>query len=209
MINNRNVKPNSTPGEKPGIGALRLRLRSETAAHHQNLEDGLRLLAPDLTAKRYREILEGFFSVHTALEDRLEQIFRTRPDSSACALYLPDRRKLEWLRSDLQLAPGDLPVAHHPFDFGWIKDEPELWGALYVIEGSTLGGQVLTRELKSFDLGNLGTRYFESYGPDVGRLWQRFSHELNTLPEAWHDAIVKAADRTFAELARHFKEVAP
>ena len=189
---------------------MRLRLRSETATHHQKLEDGLRLLSPDLTAERYRKILEGFFAVHKELESHLADFQKAHPDSAAATLYLPTRKKLAWLFEDLGWQT-DRSVERNvrPFDLRWANEEAALWGLLYVIEGSTLGGQVLNRGLKSFSLVGLGTRYFESYRSDVGRLWQQFGQELSTLPESWHDAIVKAADRMFAELGRHFQEVAP
>lgn len=52
----------------------------------------------------------------------------------------------------------------------------QLVGALYVIEGSTLGGQLISRSLNQH-LGltlNTGARFFYGYGEQTALMWQSF-----------------------------------
>ena len=76
-------------------------------------------------------------------------------------------------------------------------------GALYVFEGATLGGQLISRHLEE-KLGmrdGVGYRYYRSYGADVGRRWQEFRGLLLKQSMAGSDdAIVAAAVDTFERL---------
>jgi heme oxygenase len=50
-------------------------------------------------------------------------------------------------------------------------------GCLYVLEGSTLGGQLIARELsRKFRIDqHSGAAFFQSYGENVGSMWIQFS----------------------------------
>lgn len=54
------------------------------------------------------------------------------------------------------------------------------WGILYVLEGATLGGQVILRRLgtRVGISATYGGRFFASYGPDVGRMWRSYVEVL-------------------------------
>jgi heme oxygenase len=175
---------------------LRLRLRNETATAHKNLEDLLNIMSPSLDSERYTHVLEGFARLHASLEGRLHEL-RELPFA---AEYLAERRKLPWLAADLAACALAPAIEREAPDLSWITTEPELLGALYVIEGSTLGGQVVSRHLHSIP-SIASTRYFESYGPDTGRNWQKFTALLSTRPPAEHDTIVASADRMFRTIA--------
>ncbi len=88
-----------------------------------------------------------------------------------------------------------------------ISSRPEILGAAYVLEGSTLGGQIIARHLEE-TLGlrdGCGYRYFRSYGPDVGAQWKAFRAELLRASSATNDpVIVRAARETFEILHRWF-----
>lgn len=197
------AEPNSIAYSRPAIefssmqpSDLRQRLRTETATAHKDLENLLDIMSPSLTAERYTKVLESFARLHSSFEERLTEL-RTLPFVDE---YLRERRKLPWLAADLAacaLAPAS---EHEAPDLSWIENETDLLGALYVIEGSTLGGQVVSRHLKTIP-AITSTRYFESYGPDTGRQWQKFVSLLGARPTAEHDAIIAAADRMFRTIA--------
>ena len=50
----------------------------------------------------------------------------------------------------------------------------EALGMMYVLEGSTLGGRIILRELakRGLDVSELG--YLDPYGVDTGRRWRAF-----------------------------------
>jgi len=75
-------------------------------------------------------------------------------------------------------------------------------GALYVVEGSTLGGRHLARHLDSLlgVGGNAGRRFFLGRGGDTNAAWNAFLAQLSSVPSAVADRgeIVAAAVGTFA-----------
>jgi heme oxygenase len=76
----------------------------------------------------------------------------------------------------------------------------QVLGSLYVLEGSTLGGQLLTRHFeKSLGLrGGAGCSFFASYGNDVGKMWTEFRNALvNHADPSTHPEIIESAIETF------------
>lgn len=77
-------------------------------------------------------------------------------------------------------------------------------GCTYVLEGSTLDGQVITRHLRR-ELGveiEGASAFFASYGAEVGPMWREFVAVLEAYPfdEAQQNALVKSACDTFEAL---------
>jgi heme oxygenase len=123
--------------------------------------------------------------------------------------HLPDfaeaRVKVPNLIEDLTYLgkkPGKLPVCKKlPACRTW----PDVLGGLYVTEGATLGGQIISRQLEQM-LGlsaRRGTAFFSSYGLQVGTMWRSFCATLlaNT-PTEKEDAVIKAARQTFVSMHR-------
>jgi heme oxygenase len=71
---------------------------------------------------------------------------------------------------------------------------------LYVTEGATLGGQIISRHLEQ-TLGlsaRRGAAFFGSYGLQVGAMWRTFCAILQTqTPVDQEDAAIAAARQTF------------
>lgn len=80
-------------------------------------------------------------------------------------------------------------------------------GCLYVIEGATLGGRVITRHLQN-QLGTTpdsGGAFFDGYGAETGSRWKAFCTMLSQYADHSADedrqaAIVAGANRTFETL---------
>jgi len=95
----------------------------------------------------------------------------------------------------LPLAPADAL----PFD------EPSAaLGILYVIEGSTLGGQVIAKRIREkLNLTpDLGGHYFSSYGANVMPTWRETKAVLDAPPIAVDaDRVIHGAELTFEFLS--------
>jgi heme oxygenase (biliverdin-IX-beta and delta-forming) len=75
-------------------------------------------------------------------------------------------------------------------------------GSLHVLEGSTLGGQVIAPRLER-SLGfadGRGYTFFRSYGREVGAMWRGLGARLLALPAPAGEAAVGSAQLTFARL---------
>ncbi|MGI4862680.1 MAG: biliverdin-producing heme oxygenase [Janthinobacterium lividum] len=80
-----------------------------------------------------------------------------------------------------------------------LESWPQLLGAMYVVEGSTLGGQVITRQLAK---ANIPQRlYFSGYGEQTGPMWKAFCQLLTQEATPENEAeIVQSASLTFQKL---------
>jgi heme oxygenase len=181
------------------VAPVRLRLREATRDSHDRVERELRLLDGSLTPHRYREVLGRFYGYYAVLEPALDA-WHGREG----LLDWPARRKLHLLAADLgELGapdPADLPLCP---EVPAIRSSAEALGALYVVEGSTLGGAVIARRLRAQGFSPSALGFFTCYGSDVGVRWRQWS-EVTT---AWvgedqrrSDAVVTAACTVFAQL---------
>lgn len=176
-------------------------LKQQTRPQHTRLEviNGM-----PATRDQYVALLESFHGYVTAWETSLAQ--QVGPDDPLRA----GREKSTWLAEDLAFfGYSDADRAALPVCTRLPKTESraQLLGACYVLEGSTLGGQFIARHLEQV-LGltdGQGYRYFRSYGPETGAMWQAFRQELlrHSSPET-DPVMVDAARDTFDQLADWF-----
>ena len=177
-------------------------LRERTRASHERVEHSLPLLDPGLDRGRYRDIVAGFWGFHAALEPRLGAVAGLR----ALGVDPERRRKLPLLERDLCALgddPARLPVADAVPE---VEGVAAALGCMYVLEGATLGGRVITRHLELRGIGaDSGGAYFAGYGGETGARWKEFGAALGAYAAAHPedtDRIARAADETFTLLER-------
>lgn len=145
-------------------------LRESTRADHLRLESVLNLLDPALSLDRYRRVLAAFHGFYAPLEAQLR---RFRP-TDAPALGFALARRAPLLAADLA-ALDSAPVPRRRAHLPEIRTIADFAGRLYVIEGASLGGQVLARTLAArWGLGrDTGIAFFYGAGPrETGRRWR-------------------------------------
>jgi heme oxygenase len=165
-----------------------LTLRQRTAPAHEALEDRLDLLSPALDVARYGDVLVAMASVYDALEPAIA--------AAAPTLDLAGRRKVPALRADLAALGRPFPAAH---PIPPIEREADALGALYVTEGATLGGALISAHVREV-LPAAPRAFFEAYGADVPLRWSEFratARALLTTPDDLERAAA-AADAVFA-----------
>lgn len=179
-------------------------LKAQTRALHERLEAALDLLSSELTVDDYRALLKDFHGFYLPLETGLQSL---TSGLESAGVEPAARRKLPSLRRDL-LALGltedeirALPrCAYTPR----VKDVASALGCMYVTEGATLGGQILTRHFAAkFALTpENGCAFFGSYGPLVGARWREFGSALEEFArrEGGAEQMVAAARETFTTL---------
>ena len=173
------------------------RLREETLTRHESLERHLNLLRPDISLADYRSLLEAFYGFYSSWERRAFPLL----DQDLLGFF-DERRKTPLLERDLRFL-GSNPAAIESCSCTLPRMDslPAILGSLYVLEGATLGGQVLTRHfarhLNVFP--GRGCSFFFSYGPEVGRYWRSFCEILNSHSSPENDTmIVQSAIQTFS-----------
>lgn len=182
--------------------SLRDRLREATRCEHRDLETLLALERPGLPLSSYQEYLRLAHGFYAALEPRLEGA----RELAAIGLDMGQRAKRRWLAADLGFF-GLEPAA----SAGVAAAPPEggLIGCAYVLEGATLGGQVLQRTLAPrFGIApGRGATFLDGYGARTGAMWRAFVAALevagrNGVDEA---ACIHGARETFVRMGNWFR----
>lgn len=168
-------------------------LKRETRASHEQLE---RLNPLPTTRADYAAQLAAFYGFVAPWEERLAA---TLPESDSIRA---GRAKRAWLEADLAYFGYDLAAIPRASgdELPATASRPAILGAAYVLEGSTLGGLMISQHVeRTLGLaGGEGYRFHRSYGPQVGAQWQAFRAELLRASSPENDpVIVQAARETF------------
>ena len=182
-------------------GDLLAQLRAGTRAAHDNVEATLGLLDPTLSMVHYGVILAQFRSVYAPLEAQLAAF-----DWTDHGFDLESRRKLPAIDADLCALgwskPGLIPSVSFAPDLE--RNRARAVGCLYVLEGATLGGQIISRHLRA-TLGvtpGTGGTFFHGYCERTGLMWTSFRDALARLAGRGlnADLAVATARQTFEAL---------
>jgi heme oxygenase len=173
----------------PILQALRLETRPAHDALEQNTFNQ-QLTAGTITEAETRHFLAKMYGFLAPYEARL-QAQNLGPEWETAT-----RQRTHLILEDLNQPATALAVCP---DLPPLATWPQLLGAMYVVEGSTLGGQVISRQLAK---ANITLRsYFSGYGERTGPLWKAFCQLLSQ--EATPDSqteIVQSASLTFQKL---------
>ena len=144
------------------------RLKRETAPLHAELDA---MVAPMLSERtRYRVLLAGLRDAYAVIE---RELARHAADLARVAYDLAERTKLSWLDDDLCALSGLVPNTMRTSYA--LSDPSAAFGAVYVVEGATLGGQVIARQvMPALGLApERGCRFFTGYGAETGQCWRQ------------------------------------
>ncbi|MGA4551661.1 biliverdin-producing heme oxygenase [Methylorubrum aminovorans] len=169
--------------------SLHARLRGATAAAHEALERDLDWEARVATLPGYRNLLIRLRGFHAAYEPVIGVALADAP-------FFDPRRRLPSLDADLHAldaAPGTLPAPAAPR----LDGPGAALGALYVLEGSTLGGAVIGRHVARLHGAGVPLAYYAGRGRETGPLWRSFRERLDGLPERQAAAAFAAGIATF------------
>lgn len=169
--------------------------------------------------------LEGYVAwlrALTAIVGVLEREIEASDNAALGSLWSPARRKLSLLHADNAVfddvattGPRVLTPCLELVETlrRWaVQGGTELVGALYVFEGSVLGGKVLRRILaKSFSLEEEGLAYVSAYGSSARDVWNGFCARLNAieLSEKEAEQVADAAVEVFTSLGKIAAEIYP
>jgi heme oxygenase len=179
------------------LAALRRRTRRE----HDAIERSIALMRDDLTVGVYTRTIERFYGFWLPMEAQLRATLGLRE----CGFNLIEREKAGLLALDLRaLSAGDPASLPLCADLPDVSDVASALGCLYVIEGATLGGQVIKRHLRARlnVTPESGGRFFHGYGAETGSMWQAFCSELGAHARTLesHGRTIDAAIATFRSL---------
>lgn len=150
----------------------------------------------------YRHWLTGMHGLHRPFEAAVAARLGRLPGAPRVPRIERDLRALGMSASQIAALPDAPPPA--------LPGDAAAYGALYVLEGSALGGQIIARQAAD-TLGltsQAGLAFFSGGGMPSGRRWRRFCHDLDAACTAPDDrtAALTAAKATFAAFDAWFNE---
>lgn len=172
------------------------KLKENTKTAHIELEKLLVQKIKSIQAiDDYLEILAYFYRFFAPLEKAIfPQLEEGFPDAA-------QRRKAEWILEDIHsFKPAYQPVFTSSYT-PEVTSLSQAIGALYVLEGSTLGGQVICKMVaQKLDLSQAeGFKFFSGYGEETLPMWDNFKKYINN--RSWNteeeNVVIDAANRTF------------
>lgn len=167
------------------------KLKTQTKHEHDELEQKLDLLRDDLTLDQYIGLLKKFYGFYKPLEEQF--------------LWNPAHAKVPKLEEDLNSFKFSsfelIPLAKIP-TFSSLSEQ---MGVFYVVEGSTLGGMILSKHFsQKFKLSH-GLSFFSGYGDQTMKVWGETRERISTFSqskECDEAVVIESAKYTFQILSR-------
>lgn len=189
------------------------KLKAETGALHREIEQVVPLMRPTLNRLAYRSYLARLLGYLRPLEERLA---RFSEGLRGHGVDFEARRKTPLVMQDLLFLGHDAQqlesvpsCAHLPP----ANSLAEAFGCLYVLEGSTLGGQVILRTLgPRLSLTSIeGLAFLTGYAEQTGTSWRAFAEAVGQFDAHGCDraAVVRGARETFATQLEWFAGESP
>ncbi|AHF66599.1 MULTISPECIES: biliverdin-producing heme oxygenase [Pseudomonas] len=175
-------------------------LRAETNQLHVGLEKRLPFFSSVLNSVYYLRLLQAYYGFYRPLEAALQA-----SGLIPAELTPAERVKTPVLFQDLQtlgMTEQAINLLAQCRQLPVIDSPGACLGVLYVLEGATLGGQILRREIhKRLGLDeHSGSAFLNVYGSATGMRWKAFLAYMDSVPAdaATTEATVLAAQSTFA-----------
>jgi heme oxygenase len=158
-------------------------LRASTAGCHKQLELNnlsLALLSDTVNENIYCTYLARLYSFVKGFEQIIYPVLSNH------FLTINDRKKAIFIEEDLkahEIVIDKRTLLEEAFFRDTYSDIYMAAGALYVLEGSTLGGQIIVKHLqKAMPSGFVNAAYFSGYQQKTGSMWKEFLQQLTSLP---------------------------
>jgi heme oxygenase (biliverdin-IX-beta and delta-forming) len=180
-------------------------LRRETLLDHNAVEKSVPLMDEELDVDTYVSYLLKLRGIIAAWEE-----WATPNAPAWIQPLLAARLRGQLLTVDLTWFGADASGEARPA-LPEMKGVAGLLGAMYVMEGSTLGGQLIARhvELVLNLTAGQGNAYFCGHNERTGKLWKEFCDLLRTnVPDTETEAVIAAAKAMFG-VYRSWMRIAP
>jgi heme oxygenase len=174
-------------------------LKTGTSDIHKHIEERVPVFRPGFNLADYCQLVARFYGFLTPLETTLSGLTDLQhPD-----LDLKSRLKSSLLEDDLRFLGLDPTTVRRCNRLPEVDSIQQAFGCLYVLEGSTLGAQIISRKLET-DLSlraGSGASYFNAYGAFVGQRWKDFKMFVTPrVSDRDCDTVVATARQTFQSL---------
>lgn len=193
-------------------------LKESTAQAHAQLDTSARmqaLIKPNLTASEYANTLaimqawfsdiEGYIHAHLVPDARIAHVIQKSVlIERDLAVLAQDTLNYKSTGLETTKPMAKPSSAHIPISAHMPRESSFVLGCLYVVEGSTLGGQVIApRVQKALNIDNV-TSFYECYGQDKYVFFARVMDYIQShVPKNKHSVLKEGALFAFMNLHKH------
>lgn len=170
--------------------SLRSLLRSETKDIHSQLDSITGIFS---NIEQYKYFATSAYRFRVSLESSFDSL----------GIWSPQKLGPH-IRDDLHDLGVTPPSDHRPYSF--CLNTAEQVGALYVLEGSSLGARLLLRRALALGLSaQFGARHLARQVSEPKR-WSGFVAVLDSIPESVHQHAIMSAKRVFEHALQIYKD---
>ncbi|HEX8269724.1 MAG TPA: biliverdin-producing heme oxygenase [Flavobacterium sp.] len=194
----------STPHSTPSTFLNTLRTQTNDA--HKMLESlpvSEEIISKDLVISDYIKYLQLMYSTVKQVETEIYPLVHEFVSD------LDLRHKSQLIERDLAALSCGLPQLQHVYDFPQPVSTAFAFGILYVIEGSTLGGRYILKNVEqALHLNfNNGASYFAGYQTATGSRWKSFLSDMTKFENETQNSaeIIAGAEFGFNSIYLHLK----
>ncbi len=173
------------------------KLRHETKPAHEELDKAMIPYIHNIHSKEdYSKLLAAFYGYFKPVYDKIN----THLDTS----FLPDynsRRKPDDILQNLAALGHHHTIENTANHLPDVYNNASAFGALYVLEGSTLGGLMIKKMIASqTHLPDKKISFFAGYGKATRERWNTFVNALNNVAKTNEEEqnAIRAAAETFS-----------
>jgi len=172
-------------------------LKRDTQHLHDKTEEAMnstRLMNDDYSQQEYSKLL---LKLHSALQRLTDPIYDCLKEEE---LYLDLYYRLSRKNAlELDLKALGHKVNNNHQDSVNLHNTAEAWGALYVLEGSSLGSAMIYKSLQKRNWPADILNYYGYYGVDTGPLWKKFKEEYRRSGAGTknYPSVLKGAEKAY------------
>jgi heme oxygenase len=175
-------------------------IKIATEKEHQKLEKKvIGKLKSINNESSYAEMLKIFYAYFGAIEEAIKPFITSD--------LLPDysqRRSSKDIKQDILELGSDVNDSFTT-NVPQITNSTQALGALYVLEGSIMGGSIIVKVVEKAGIKK-GISFFSGYGQNTSYMWSTFIDVLNKNAETEEKEVeaIQSADETFEHFSRLF-----
>ena len=178
------------------------KLKSTTRKNHDKVEEmafSKKIMDGSINIEEYASLILKQYYFHKNIEAQFNKLLTAKQKEQ---LEFDKRRKIHLLKYDmLELGLEEEMLCFNKDPKLTIKNINDVIGAMYVLEGSTLGGAVIRKKLQN-NLqihSNTTFHFYGCYGQESGDLWKKFILQATVFGKEKNaqEEIIKKAVETF------------
>lgn len=157
-----------------------------------------KIITQSITLPEYHQLIKKFYGFIAPCEAECKH--------SPHQLHFADREKTPLIEQDLVtfgITEQSRDNISRCSQLPSLSEYENILGYLYVMEGSTLGGMIITQHLQHHLqlTPDQGLRYFYGYGSQTKMMWKTFCETLNRVTDSQQqNKIIQSAQATFHSL---------